>query len=442
MSVKTLAERYGIHRLQRCSTCAATATRKATARVGPRREGGGGAARPCGCLDASDRSSDGHWTWRRCVQLWSRLASSRTRSSTTACREAGWWSGSARGRIKVECQWSTVGLVDGTSGSTAGDRRVKHGPVSLHSFHCDRDAWRVQQIIQMGALEDIVCAATRSSGEESSAKGDAAIKVDRRSDGLQVGSHVVLIGAQTASRQTGCATRDRTPGTTTNPLVGIPNPMGPSRPQRNTDSYGKTHVQQGVAQGGGTVSVTLPVCSPSGSRQRSRHYADIEGRTSLVGSSNACKRSRPREIVRRLFPMPRVYRDQRYRRVLPPQPATHGHTHRSSLASTFPDIWTLDRSTARNSSLTQQPGSPQRSVQSIRTGSMSSVQLVAVQRPDCLPPFRHSIWPYLGHSVGWSVSICLTRQAPSRDRRHPPFHPGSPFHSLPRHQACTAIPTT
>ena len=99
MSVKALAERYGIHR----ATVFAHLRRR---NVPSRRQGSGSTRRPRPCgspvrVSRCERSVVGWaWTARQCVQLWSRLASSRTRSST-ACRESGWWSGSARGRIKV-----------------------------------------------------------------------------------------------------------------------------------------------------------------------------------------------------------------------------------------------------------------------------------------------------------------------------------------------------
>lgn len=41
----------------------------------------------------------------------------------------------------------------GNSGSTAGEGSAQHGQAVFYSFHYDRNAWRVQQIIQMGALE-------------------------------------------------------------------------------------------------------------------------------------------------------------------------------------------------------------------------------------------------------------------------------------------------
>ena len=45
----------------------------------------------------------------------------------------------------------------------------------FYSFHYDRDAWRVQQIIQMGALEGQPILKAQE-WEEVKRKGDAAIK--------------------------------------------------------------------------------------------------------------------------------------------------------------------------------------------------------------------------------------------------------------------------
>ena len=48
----------------------------------------------------------------------------------------------------------------------------------FYSFHYDRDAWRVQQIIQMGALEGQPIL-NAQQWEEVKRKGDAAIKPEQ-----------------------------------------------------------------------------------------------------------------------------------------------------------------------------------------------------------------------------------------------------------------------
>ena len=69
----------------------------------------------------------------------------------------------------------------------------------FYSFHYDRDAWRVQQIIQMGALEgqNILKA---QDWEAVKREGDAAIKKWIADQMAYKSAVVVLIGAETASR--------------------------------------------------------------------------------------------------------------------------------------------------------------------------------------------------------------------------------------------------
>ncbi len=69
----------------------------------------------------------------------------------------------------------------------------------FYSFHYDRDAWRVQQIIQMGALEGQPIL-NAQQWEEVKRKGDAAIEKWIADQMAYKSAVVVLIGAQTASR--------------------------------------------------------------------------------------------------------------------------------------------------------------------------------------------------------------------------------------------------
>ena len=69
----------------------------------------------------------------------------------------------------------------------------------FYSFHSDRDAWRVQQIIQMGALEGQPIL-NAQQWEEVKRKGDAAIEKWIADQMAYKSAVVVLIGAQTASR--------------------------------------------------------------------------------------------------------------------------------------------------------------------------------------------------------------------------------------------------
>lgn len=69
----------------------------------------------------------------------------------------------------------------------------------FYSFHYDRDAWRVQQIIRMGALEGQPIL-NAQEWEEVKRKGDAAIKKWLADQMAYKSAFVVLIGAQTANR--------------------------------------------------------------------------------------------------------------------------------------------------------------------------------------------------------------------------------------------------
>ena len=69
----------------------------------------------------------------------------------------------------------------------------------FYSFHYDRDAWRVQQIIQMGALEGQPIL-NAQQWEEVKRKGDAAIKKWIHEQMAYTKAVIVLIGKHTASR--------------------------------------------------------------------------------------------------------------------------------------------------------------------------------------------------------------------------------------------------
>ncbi|GAA2524179.1 TIR-like protein DUF1863 [Rarobacter incanus] len=83
----------------------------------------------------------------------------------------------------------------------------------FYSFHYDRDAWRVQQIIQMGALEGQPIF-NAQQWEEVKRKGDAAIEKWIADQMAYKSAVVVVIGAQSASRH-GFAMRSHMRGITT-----------------------------------------------------------------------------------------------------------------------------------------------------------------------------------------------------------------------------------
>lgn len=152
----------------------------------------------------------------------------------------------------------------------------------FYSFHYDRDAWRVQQIIQMGALEGqrILNA---QDWEAVKRKGDAAIKKWIADQMAYKSAVVVLIGAQTASRpwvryEIAYAWDKR------KPLVGI-RIHGLENRDGCADSYGEDPFSKVTLKGGGTVGDFVPVYNPSGSNGQAI-YADIKTNiTTWVGNA-------------------------------------------------------------------------------------------------------------------------------------------------------------
>lgn len=142
----------------------------------------------------------------------------------------------------------------------------------FYSFHYDRDAWRVQQIIQMGALEGQPIL-NAQQWEEVKRKGDAAIKKWIADQMAYKSAVVVLIGAQTASRpwvghEIAYAWDNH------KPLVGI-RIHGLGDRNGNTDSYGDNPFSNVSLKGGGTVGDYVPVYKPSGANSQAV-YADIK----------------------------------------------------------------------------------------------------------------------------------------------------------------------
>jgi hypothetical protein len=70
----------------------------------------------------------------------------------------------------------------------------------FHSFHYDRDSWRVQQVKQMGVIEGQPLLSS-NEWEEIKRGGDAAIEkwIDEQMNGKSC--NVVLIGSKTAGRK-------------------------------------------------------------------------------------------------------------------------------------------------------------------------------------------------------------------------------------------------
>jgi hypothetical protein len=156
----------------------------------------------------------------------------------------------------------------------------------FYSFHYDEDHWRVQQIINMGAVEgqEILNA---QKWEEVKRQGDAAIKKWINDEMAYKSAVVVLIGAETANRpwvrhEIAHAWDNR------KPLVGVR-----IHGLLNSDGYAGTQGDNPFSKvglkGGGTVGDYVPVYAPSGHNSQ-MVYADIKSNIASW-AANAYKRS-------------------------------------------------------------------------------------------------------------------------------------------------------
>lgn len=142
----------------------------------------------------------------------------------------------------------------------------------FYSFHYDRDAWRVQQIIQMGALEGQTIL-NAQEWEAVKRQGEAAIKKWIHDQMAYKSAVVVLVGAQTADRPW---VRHEIAYAWDNhkPLVGI-RIHGLADRNGNTDSAGANPFTKVTLKGGGTVGDYVPLHTPSGYSSQTV-YADIK----------------------------------------------------------------------------------------------------------------------------------------------------------------------
>lgn len=156
----------------------------------------------------------------------------------------------------------------------------------FYSFHYDRDYWRVQQIIQMGALEGQPIL-NAQKWEEIKRQGSAAIEKWITDQMRYKSAVVVLVGAETASREW---VRHEIAHAWDNrkPLVGV-RIHGLADRNGHTDSAGTNPFSQVALKGGGTVGDHVPLHTPSGYNSQAV-YANIKANlTAWVGS--AYKRS-------------------------------------------------------------------------------------------------------------------------------------------------------
>ncbi len=152
----------------------------------------------------------------------------------------------------------------------------------FYSFHYDRDAWRVQQVRNMGVLDGQPLL-NAQEWEQVRRQGDAAIQKWIKDQMAYKAAVVVLIGAQTASRPW---VRHEIAYAWDNhkPLVGV-RIHGLADRTGYTDPYGENPFAKVALKGGGTVGDHVPVYNPSGWDSKSV-YANISANlTNWVASA-------------------------------------------------------------------------------------------------------------------------------------------------------------
>lgn len=142
----------------------------------------------------------------------------------------------------------------------------------FYSFHYTRDAWRVQQVTNMGVIEGQPIL-NAQKWEEVKRNGDRAIEnwIDQQMK--RKAAVVVLVGAQTANRRwvryeiTKAWNEQRA-------LVGI-RIHGLADRTGNTNAPGKNPFSSVTLPNGKTVADYAPLHTPSGVRSQAV-YADIQ----------------------------------------------------------------------------------------------------------------------------------------------------------------------
>ncbi len=154
------------------------------------------------------------------------------------------------------------------------------------SFHYQRDYWRVQQVLNLGAITGQIIMPAQK-WEEVKRQGDAAIQAWIDDQMKYKAAVVVLVGNQTASRrwvkyEVGKAWTDR------KPLVGI-RVHGLADQKQNTDTAGPNPFGRVHANNGSTLESYIPLYTPSGVDSKAV-YASIQANLSTWVDS-AVKRS-------------------------------------------------------------------------------------------------------------------------------------------------------
>jgi hypothetical protein len=138
----------------------------------------------------------------------------------------------------------------------------------FYSFYYDRDAWRVQQIINMGSVEGQTVLNSQA-WEEIKRKGDKAVEAWIDEQMKYKNAVVVLVGAKTDTRpwvqyEIKKAWNDR------RPLVGI-RIHGLADKDRKTDVSGGNPFAKVKLSSGGTVADHVPLFSPGGTDSTAVH---------------------------------------------------------------------------------------------------------------------------------------------------------------------------
>lgn len=141
------------------------------------------------------------------------------------------------------------------------------------SFHYQNDYWRVQQVLNMGAIEgqEIMPA---QNWESVKAEGDDAVEEWINAEMAYKAAVVVLIGSQTASRKF-VKYEIRRAWSIKKPLLGI-RINGLKDASGNTATAGKNPFEQfGFSDSIKTYADYVPVFTPTGANS-TQIYADIK----------------------------------------------------------------------------------------------------------------------------------------------------------------------
>jgi len=144
---------------------------------------------------------------------------------------------------------------------------------SFTSFHYQNDYWRVQQVLQMGAIEGTETMPAQN-WESIKAKGDAAVEAWIDKEMAYKAAVVVLVGSQTASRKF-VKYEIRRAWSIQKPLLGIRIHGLKDSSQKTSTPGTNPFTQFGFTSGSKTFADYVPLFEPSGSTSTDV-YADIK----------------------------------------------------------------------------------------------------------------------------------------------------------------------